>query len=149
MARRADPGDDERTRLLAEIDRGAGEALALARWMFAHPELALEERETSARYVSYLAARGFAVERGVAGLETAFLARRGPDHAPFTVALLAEMDALPEIGHGCGHNLSGPASLLAASALAARPWPPSSRRMRRASSGSAAPPRRPARASGG
>jgi amidohydrolase len=119
MAMRADPWDDERTRLLAEIDRGAEEALALARWMFAHPELALEERETSARYVACLASRGFAVECGVAGLETAFVARCGSDRAPVAVALLAEMDALPEIGHACGHNLSGPASLLAASALAA------------------------------
>jgi amidohydrolase len=47
------------------------------------------------------------------------VAQRGSCRAPIAVALLAEMDALPEIGHGCGHNLSGPASLLAASALAA------------------------------
>jgi amidohydrolase len=113
------PSDEEASRLLAAIDRGADEVLALARWMAAHPELSLEERETSARYVAHLEARGFVVERGVAGLETAFLARRGSARAPVTVALLAEMDALPEIGHACGHNLSGPASLLAASALAA------------------------------
>lgn len=110
---------EEATRLLAEIDRGADAALALARWMSAHPELSLEERETSARYIDYLEKRGFAIERGVSGLETAFLARHGAADAPVTVALLAEMDALPEIGHACGHNLSGPASLLAASALAA------------------------------
>ncbi|MEE8508794.1 MAG: amidohydrolase, partial [Myxococcota bacterium] len=110
---------EEATRLLAEIDRGADAAVALARWMSAHPELSLEERETSARYIDYLEKRGFAVERGVGDLETAFLARHGAPNAPVTVALLAEMDALPEIGHACGHNLSGPASLLAASALAA------------------------------
>jgi amidohydrolase len=113
----ADPVlDDERARLLAGLEREAGEGLALARWMAAHPELSLEERETSARYVAWLEARGFAVERGVAGLETAFVARRGRGGP--RVALLAEMDALPGIGHACGHNLSGPASLLAAAALA-------------------------------
>jgi len=105
--------------LLAAVERDAPEALELARWMAAHPELSLEERETSRRYRAFLAARGFAIETGVAGLETAFVARRGRGDAPVAAALLAEMDALPEIGHACGHNLSGPASLLAAAALAA------------------------------
>ena len=119
MSEPVDIGDPEAIRLLAEIERGAGEALALARWMSAHPELSLEERETSARYVAHLEQHGFAVESGSAGLETAFLACRGSVQAPMTVALLAEMDALPELGHACGHNLSGPASLLAATALTA------------------------------
>ncbi|MBW2295060.1 MAG: peptidase dimerization domain-containing protein [Deltaproteobacteria bacterium] len=52
-------------------------------------------------------------------METAFIAEWGQRSAPISVALLAEMDALPEIGHACGHNLSGPASLLAAAALGA------------------------------
>jgi amidohydrolase len=108
----------EQARLLAVIAREAPQAVALARWMSAHPELALEEREASARYRRWLESLGFAVESGSAGLETAFVARRGDPAAPLRVALLAEMDALPEIGHACGHNLSGPASLLAASALA-------------------------------
>jgi len=108
--------DDEREQLLGALERDAGEVLALSRWMSAHPELSLAERATSDRYVAYLAARGFAIERGIAGLETAFVARRGS--GSLHAALLAEMDALPEIGHACGHNLSGPASLLAASALA-------------------------------
>jgi amidohydrolase len=112
-------GADERQALLRAIELGAEEALALARWMSAHPELSLEERETSARYVAYLEARHFHVERGSAGLATAFIARGGATSAPVRVALLAEMDALPEIGHACGHNLSGPASLLAAHGLRA------------------------------
>ena len=111
--------DPESARILAAVEEGFAEARALAHWMAAHPELALEEREASARYVAWLEARGFAVERGVAGMETAFLARCGPSQAPLRVVLLAEMDALPGIGHACGHNLSGPASLLAAHALAA------------------------------
>ena len=114
----ATPGDDERAAILAAIEREAPEAVALARWMSEHPELSLEERETSERYVAYLKQRGFELERGVAGLETAFVAQRGGAQAPLCAALLAEMDALPGIGHACGHNLSGPASLLAAAALA-------------------------------
>jgi amidohydrolase len=104
--------------VLAAIGASAPEALELARWMGEHPELSLEERQTSQRYQAWCRARGFAVEGPVAGLETAFVARWGRADAPVRVALLAEMDALPEIGHACGHNLSGPASLLAASALA-------------------------------
>jgi amidohydrolase len=107
-----------RGRILARIDEDAPEILELARWMSAHPELALEEHATSQRYLDFLAARSFALTPGVAGMETAFLASWGEDGAPLSVALLAEMDALPVIGHACGHNLSGPASLLAASALA-------------------------------
>jgi amidohydrolase len=104
--------------VLAAIGAAAPQALALARWMGAHPELSLEERQTSQRYQAWCRARGFAVNAPVAGLETAFVACWGRADARVQVALLAEMDALPEIGHACGHNLSGPASLLAASALA-------------------------------
>jgi amidohydrolase len=108
-----------RDRLLAAVERELPTALSLARWMAAHPELSLAERDTSERYAELLAGHGFAVERRVAGLETAFVAKRGAGEAPLRAALLAEMDALPEIGHACGHNLSGPASLCAALALAA------------------------------
>jgi amidohydrolase len=118
--RREEPRPDARERdaLLAAVDREAGEALALARWMSDHPELSLAEHATSARYVAFLSARGFEIEVPVAEIETAFVARHGARTAALRAALLAEMDALPEIGHACGHNLSGPASLLAASALA-------------------------------
>jgi amidohydrolase len=108
----------ERADLLAAIGREAPEAVALAHWMSAHPELSLAEHRTSARYTAYLHARGFEIETCVAELDTAFVARHGAATAPIHAALLAEMDALPELGHACGHNLSGPASLLAASALA-------------------------------
>jgi amidohydrolase len=108
---------EERDRLLAAIDAGTCEIMALSHWMTANPELSCEEHGTSRRYVEYLSQRGFAIQRGVAGLETAFVAESGAPDAPFSVALLAEMDALPEIGHACGHSLSGPASLLAAAAL--------------------------------
>jgi len=108
----------ERADLLAAIDREADEAVALAHWMSANPELSLAEHRTSARYIAGLSAHDFAIETPVAGLDTAFVACHGAATAPVQAALLAEMDALPEIGHACGHNLSGPASLLAAMALA-------------------------------
>jgi amidohydrolase len=109
----------ERTRILDAVQDRFPAAVELARWMAAHPELSLEEHETSRRYRTCLEKRGFVLEKGTAGLDTAFLARWGSATAPLRAALLAEMDSLPEIGHACGHNLSGPASLLAASALAA------------------------------
>jgi amidohydrolase len=109
----------EREGVLAAVERELPAARELARWMAGHPELSLEERETSARYAAALEGRGFAVERRAAGLDTAFVASWGAPGAPLRAALLAEMDALPEIGHACGHNLSGPASLCAAFALAA------------------------------
>jgi amidohydrolase len=118
MTRVAEP-DAEQRALLAAVDAAAEPVLALSRWMADHPELSLEERATSERYRAHLTGLGFAVEAGIAGMPTAFLARRGRPGAPVCAALLAEMDALPGIGHACGHNLSGPASLLAAQALAA------------------------------
>jgi len=115
---RPEPVDLEPAReaLARAIAEECDAALDLARWMARHPELSLEEHETSRRYRACLAGRGFGLEAGVAGMETAFRATWG--HGEFAVALLAEMDALPGIGHACGHNLSGPASLLAAAALA-------------------------------
>ena len=85
--------------------------------MTSHPELALEERGASDRYQAWLAGLGFFGRGGERRPRDPFVARWGRAQAPVRVALLAEMDALPEIGHACGHNLSGPASLLAAAAL--------------------------------
>lgn len=115
----AHPSEFEADRkvVLEHIDRAAPEILELAHWMYRNPELSLEEHQTSERYVDYLSARNFNVTRRVADLPTGFTAEFGSSNAPLSIALLAEMDALPEIGHACGHNLSGPASLMAAAAL--------------------------------
>jgi amidohydrolase len=110
--------DAWRVGILRAIEERAERALELARWMGSHPELSLEEHATSARYKEELSQQGFSIESSVADMPTAFLARRGSASAPLCVALLAEMDALPGIGHACGHNLSGPASILAAEAVA-------------------------------
>lgn len=113
---RGHPATEERAQ--REVDAGVRETVELAHWMAQHPELSLEEHETSRRYRAYLEERGFAIESLGEALPTAFVARRGAVDPRLQIGLLAEMDALPEIGHACGHNLSGPASLLAATAAA-------------------------------
>ena len=80
-----------------------------------NPETGLKEYKTSAACIAILEESGFRVEKGVAGMETAFRANFGNEKP--AIALLVEMDALPEIGHGCGHNISGVASVGAAIAL--------------------------------
>ncbi len=82
------------------------ELVGLSLDIHAHPELNYQEHHASALLADALERHGFEVERGVGGVETAFQAavRGGAGDGP-TVALLAEYDALPDIGHGCGHNL--------------------------------------------
>jgi len=75
----------------------------LSREINADPELAYEEHRAVARISALLSKHGHRVETGLGGLPTAFRARIGP--AGPAVALLAEYDALPDVGHGCGHNL--------------------------------------------
>jgi amidohydrolase len=75
----------------------------LSREINADPELAYEERRAVGRIAALLEKHGHRVERSVGGLETAFRARFGPPGP--AVSLLAEYDALPDVGHGCGHNL--------------------------------------------
>src|SRR5262247_3505003 len=72
----------------------------------AHPELNYQEHHAAQVLADALQRHGFQVERGVGGVETAFRATLQGGHPDgATVALLAEYDALPGIGHGCGHNL--------------------------------------------
>jgi amidohydrolase len=78
--------------------------VALSRAIHDEPELAYHEHQAVANIAALLQKYGHAVERPYGGLETAFRARIGPKTGPF-VALLAEYDALPDVGHGCGHNL--------------------------------------------
>ena len=86
-----------------------------------NPELRFEEARAAAWIAELVAARGHAVERGVAGMPTALRARAGKPGGP-RVAILAEYDALPEIGHACGHNLiaaGGVGAFLGAAKVAA------------------------------
>ncbi|HSJ34766.1 MAG TPA: M20 family metallopeptidase [Acidimicrobiia bacterium] len=88
----------------------------ISRWMYENPEVAYQERESSARLVSFLSGGGFEVEYPAYGLETAFAARLGSGDRH--VAICAEYDALPGVGHACGHNIIATAALGAGVALA-------------------------------
>jgi amidohydrolase len=100
-----------------EACEGAGERLvALSHRIHAHPELAFEEERAAAWLGEALDAAGFAVERGVGGLPTAFVARAGS--GPLEIAICAEYDSLPGIGHACGHNMI--AAIAVGAAIAAK-----------------------------
>ena len=97
----------------------APEALDLSHRVHAHPEIAFEERDASRWTAELLERHGFELEVPVGGLETAFTARwRGSRPGP-VVAFAGEYDALPDVGHGCGHNLMCSSSAGAAIAAAA------------------------------
>ena len=90
-------------RIRAAVDGVASRLAAVSLAIHAHPELKYEERFAAKLLADELARDGIAVERGAHGLETALRAELGSKGAA-TVAVLAEYDALPEIGHACGHN---------------------------------------------
>ncbi len=99
------------------VDELGAELSALSRRIHAHPELCFEERQASAWLGECLEQKlGARVERGVGGLPTAFRARVGRGSPK--IAILAEYDALPEIGHACGHNLIAGSAVGAFLALA-------------------------------
>lgn len=89
---------------------------ALSRALYDHPETAWQERESAALVANTLEDNGFHVDRGHLGLPTALRATFGS--GAFAVGLMAEYDALPGIGHACGHNLISAMSVAAAVALA-------------------------------
>ena len=100
----------------ATIASAGEQLLALSRRIHGHPELGFEEERASTWCAELLAGGGYAVEAGVCELPTAFAASAGS--GPLTVAICAEYDALPEIGHACGHNVIASAAVGAALALA-------------------------------
>ncbi|MFZ0890620.1 MAG: M20 family metallopeptidase [Candidatus Binataceae bacterium] len=101
-----------------EVCEGVGDKLiALSHRIHAHPELGFEERQAARWLCEALADAGFAVEAPLCDLETAFVARAGS--GPLHVAICAEYDCLPGIGHACGHNIIA-AMALGAGIAAAR-----------------------------
>lgn len=93
-------------------DRLIGTSLAI----HSRPEVAFQEKEAASLLTGFLEDEGFSVERGVADMETAFVGRWRGGEGP-TIAFVAEYDALPEVGHACGHNIIGTAAVGAAAAL--------------------------------
>ncbi|MGI8784110.1 MAG: amidohydrolase [Acidobacteriota bacterium] len=116
---------------VASVDRHSAELVRLSDQVWAFAETALLETKSSKLLADYAEQQGFRVERGVAGMPTAFVASFGQGRP--VIAILGEYDALPGIsqkaqtvkeayqegagGHGCGHNLFGAASLGAAVAI--------------------------------
>jgi aminobenzoyl-glutamate utilization protein B len=113
------------------VDKHAAELTALSDQVWAFAETALREHRSAAALADYAERQGFRVQRGVAGLPTAFVASYGKGHP--IIGVMGEYDALPGLsqqataekaplvagagGHGCGHNLFGAASLGAALAI--------------------------------
>ncbi|MGN7176025.1 amidohydrolase [Paenibacillus sp. FSL R5-0490] len=91
--------------------------LSASHQIHANPEIGNEEFFASRLLSGILEKEGFEVERAVAGHETAFLARKKSAKPGSSIAFLAEYDALPGLGHGCGHNIIGTTSVAAAIAL--------------------------------
>ncbi|MBF6162235.1 M20 family metallopeptidase [Nocardia cyriacigeorgica] len=100
----------------AAIAAARDELIGLSHSIHAEPELAFAETRSVAKVIESLAARGFEIETGVADLPTAFRASYGSGE--LTVGLCAEYDALPEIGHACGHNIIAASTTGAALGLA-------------------------------
>lgn len=88
----------------------------ISRWMYHNPEVAYEERQSSARIAEFLSSHGFAVTYPAYGLETAFEATVGSSGP--RVVICCEYDALPGVGHACGHNIIATAAAGAGVALA-------------------------------
>jgi len=92
-----------KSRVKDSVELQRQQLIQLSLYIHDNPELGFEEEKASAWLTGYLEDNGFCVERGIAGLATAFRATYGQGSP--RVALLAEYDALPKIGHGCGHNI--------------------------------------------
>lgn len=105
--------------IIDRIDDLADTLISVSRDIHAHPELAFEEHHAARLLADTLERHGLPAERSVFTLETAFEARLPTQGEGPTVAILAEYDALPGIGHACGHNLIATAALGATLGLAA------------------------------
>jgi amidohydrolase len=122
----SDDADDLKRRVCDRVDAIAGELVAVAHEIHDRPELGHEEVFASGRLAGLLRDHGLEVEHPAYGLDTAFAARAGGDgggdgDGPLVV-VCCEYDALPGIGHGCGHNVIGSAGAgagIAAAAVAA------------------------------
>jgi amidohydrolase len=107
-------GPKERAR--QSVSDALGELVGLSHQIHAQPELCFEEQLAADLLADSLGTRGFAVDRGICDLPTAFSARAGS--GSLVVTLCAEYDALPHVGHACGHNIIAASAVGAGVALA-------------------------------
>lgn len=110
------PGTAVKRRIHQRLQSARGPALSLSHDISDHPELAFDEHYAAGRLGQALQAAGYQVQQGAAGLDTALVATAGTGR--LQVGLCAEYDALPGIGHACGHNVISAAAALAAELLA-------------------------------
>ncbi len=111
--------DKLKARIEYQVDKLFYKLINLSRSIHAQPELLFEEREASRNLCYFLEDCGFSCQLGVGELPTAFLATYPPKSTERpTIAFLAEYDALPDLGHACGHNLIAAAGVGAAVSLA-------------------------------
>lgn len=108
----------EKQAIAEAVDRLGDELEQLSRQIHDNPELGYEEVRACVWLTEFLTRQGFKVEKGLAGVDTAFRATLETGDGP-TIAILCEYDALPGIGHACGHNVIATAGAGAGAALAA------------------------------
>jgi amidohydrolase len=92
-----------KSQVKSEVDAQQDQLAEISAQIHANPELGFQETMAAGWLTQYLERNGFSVERGICDLPTAFRASYGEGKP--TIALLAEDDALPDLGHACGHNL--------------------------------------------
>ncbi len=97
-------------KIVGEIESIGLELMTLNESIYAEPELGEKEFKSCCAHIRFLQEHGFQVESEYLGIPTAFKATLNSHKPGPTIAYLAEYDALPEIGHGCGHNLLGTVS---------------------------------------
>ncbi len=106
---------DHKARTQAELERHRETLVGLSRTIHATPELAFQEHEAARSIGEVITAAGLDLVAPAFDLDTAFSVEFGK--GPYTVAICAEYDALPEVGHACGHNIIAASSVGAALAL--------------------------------
>ncbi|MGG6445778.1 M20 family metallopeptidase [Pseudobacillus badius] len=108
---------EEKSVLFKEVDSLSDVLINVSDYIHDHPELGNQEFKAVRKIIETLESYHFKIERGVAGLETAFIATYKNGNGGPIIGLLCEYDALKDLGHGCGHNLQSPSVIGAAVAL--------------------------------
>lgn len=106
-----------KSKVIVELEAMQERLITISDTIHNNPEIGYQEVQTSQLLISELQKQGFEITQGIAGLQSAFKAELSCQSQGSHIAFLAEMDALPGLGHACGHNLIGTASVGAAIAL--------------------------------
>lgn len=106
--------DNLKARAIAEIEKYSSSLREISEQIWNNPELCFAEYKAHALLSQFLDSEGFCVDRSYLGVQTAFRATFGDGNTRPNICVICEYDALPEIGHACGHNLIAEAGLAAA-----------------------------------